>query len=223
MTVEEIMNDEYILDIYKRIYNREAYDPNAWAFHGLSHVENVTKTALKIMEILNCSEEMKENAKIAIFLHDVGCIDGKEDHEIRGYEIIEKHFKDKEIKNKEIIFNAVKNHRKVKENADLLTKIIVLSDKLDITKNRITEAGKLVEGNRQYANIEEIKLEIIDDCFVVNFITNNKIDIDEFLEFYFTKKVFKAIENFSNDINLKNIIKINNIIYMDNETKGKIL
>ena len=45
---------------------------------------------------------------------------------------------------------------------------------------------------------------------IVNFITDGAIDIDEINEYYFTIKVFKAIEAFSNKLNLKYKILMDN-------------
>lgn len=63
-----------------------------------------------------------------------------------------------------------------------------------------------VIGNRQYAHIEDILIEIENNCLIINFITDNHIDLKEVNEYYFTKKVFKAIESFSNKMNLKHKI-----------------
>ena len=80
----------------------------------------------------------------------------------------------------------------------------------DIKKTRISEAGIKTIGNRQYAHIEDIIINIQDDVLTINFITDGKIIMKEVNDYYFTHKVFKAIEAFSKKTNLKYCILMDN-------------
>ena len=81
---------------------------------------------------------------------------------------------------------------------------------MDITKSRITQEGKKVKGNRQYQHIEDITIHIENKEMILNFITDGNIDIREVNEYYFTSKVFKAIEAFSKKMDLKYYILMDN-------------
>ena len=63
---------------------------------------------------------------------------------------------------------------------------------------------------RQLQYIDDINIAIDDEYVEVNFLAKDKMDIKELNNFYFIDKVFKAINSFSNKINRKAIIKLNN-------------
>ena len=75
---------------------------------------------------------------------------------------------------------------------------------------RVTEAGKMIIGNRQFSNIEDIKVNIEDNILIFNFKSNSKLNKKELNEYYFTKKIFKAIDSFCNKVDKKYKIKLNN-------------
>ena len=70
-----------------------------------------------------------------------------------------------------------------------------------------------IEGNRQYGHIEDIIVKIENNSLTINFKTDSKINIEEVNNYYFTKKVFKAIESFSNKIGLKYSILLDGNIW----------
>lgn len=81
-----LTSDDDIFKIYTKIEEREIKD-GGWAFHNYEHVKNVTKIAEKILTDLNIDEDtIYKKCKIACLLHDVGCIQGKEDHAQRSFE-----------------------------------------------------------------------------------------------------------------------------------------
>ena len=198
-----VSNDE-IINMYNEIEKRENRECD-WAFHNFEHVKNVSKIAEKILTDLNFDEETIYECKIACLLHDVGALDGKDGHALRSYEYAKKLFEEKGLlfKDSEIVLDAIKNHSAGFETDNIVTLSIILADKLDIKKGRITEDGLKVVGNRQYSHIEDIMINIKDKEMTINFITDGNLDKKEANEYYFTKKVFKAIEAFSNKLKLK--------------------
>ena len=98
--------------------------------------------------------------------------------------------------------DAIKDHSDGFDSNNIITLSIILADKLDIKKTRISKSGKTVVGNRQYAHIEDIVINIKNNKLSVNFLTDGSIDLKEVNEYYFTKKVFKAVESFSKKLNL---------------------
>lgn len=209
--LDYIKKDKEIKKIYEEVEIYELNN-NARAFHNYNHITNVTETATNILKELNYDEDTITSCKIACLLHDTGVRFGKENHEIRSYEFAKEYFDDHNwnFKNKELIIDAIKNHSNGFDSDNIITLALILADKLDIKKNRITKEGKKVAGNRQYSHIEDIKINIKGNTFIVNFISDGKIDINELNEYYFTKKVYNSIKSFSNKNNLKYNILIDN-------------
>lgn len=215
ITTKEIYDylnsNDNILKIYMEIENKEIKE-GGWAFHNFEHVTNVSKIAEKILTDLNFNEETIYKCKIACLLHDIGALQGKEGHAKRSFEYARKLFENNNwiFEGSESVLDAIKNHSSGFETNNIIALSIILADKLDIKKTRISEIGKTIEGNRQYAHIEDIIINIQDNVLTINFITDGKMIMKEVNNYYFTDKVFKAIEAFSKRLNLKYCILMDN-------------
>lgn len=207
-----IENDSAIKNVYKEVEEYEEKD-KSWAYHNYNHVKNVMVIATNILTTLKYDNDIIISIKIACLLHDTGARLGKENHAIRSYEFAKEYFESHNMnfKNKDIILNAIKNHSNGFDCNDIISLTLLFSDKLDIKKNRITEAGKKVIGNRQYTHIEDIEVNIKNKILEINFVSDKQLDIDEFKEYYFTKKVLKSIHNFASANKLEYKVLIDNI------------
>ena len=218
ITSKEVYNilksDDEIFNIYKNIETKEKRG-GGWAFHNVEHVNNVSQIAEKILIDLNFDEEVLYNCKIACLLHDVGALEGKDEHAERSFQYASKLFFDKGwiFKDSNVVLDAIKNHSSGFESNDILTLAIILADKLDVKKSRISEEGKKIEGNRQYAHIEDIIIDINNNKLTINFVTDNMINMQEVNNYYFTLKIFKAIDSFSKKLDLQYDILIDNKIW----------
>lgn len=199
-----LASSDEIYNIYSQVKEFEEQEGN-WAYHSFEHIKNVSMIAEKILKDLDFDEDTIYKCKIACLLHDVGVLQGKEGHAERSFEYAKKLFNEKKwnFEGLESVLEAIKNHSSGFETDNIITLAIILADKLDIKKSRISEEGKKVEGNRQYAHIEDITINIKNSILTIDFITDKKIDIKEINNYYFTSKVFKAIEAFSKKMNLK--------------------
>lgn len=195
----KIYNDEFIKDAYVM-----ADDPNSkdgfWVYHGLNHINNVIELVEAILKELNYDEEFIENAKIAALLHDVGYGGIKKEHDIRSYEISKKYLIDNKIKlkHKDEVLEAIRLHRGSTDTNNVIALVLILADKLDIKKNRLTEEGYEIEGLRQYQFIEDIEIKKDNNEIEFKFIINSNVNRRELEDWYFIKKVFSSIKNFSN-------------------------
>lgn len=207
-----VENDIKIKNIYKEV---EEFEENnkGWAYHNYNHVKNVMLIATNILTALKYDNDTIISVKIACLLHDTGARLGKENHEIRSYEFAKDYFESHgmNFKNKDIILNAIKNHSNGFDCNDIVSLTLFFSDKLDIKKNRISQEGKKVIGNRQYSHIEDIEINIKNKILEIIFITDKQLDIDEFKEYYFTKKVLKSIYDFAITNKLEYKVVIDNI------------
>lgn len=195
---KRILNDKNIIELYDKIHESEVEQGN-YAHHDYRHAIRVAGYCEKILRSLGYGEDIVCSAKVAAILHDTGALQGKQNHAQRSYEFAKKYFKENNIKlnNESMILEAIKNHSDGFDTDNIIQLVLVLADKLDLTKARVSDAGKLVEGIRQYGYVEDIQFEISNGIFNINFICDDKINLEELNNYYFTKKIFKAIQAFS--------------------------
>lgn len=211
---DKIKNDSEIIEIYKKIEKFEN-DEKGWAYHNYDHVVNVTNMVEELLKMQGYDNQFIDDAKIACILHDVGALTGKDGHALRSYEFAKDYFirNNIELSNKDLVLEAIRIHSDGFDTDNIIALALILADKLDIKKTRVALEGKNVEGMRQLLYIEDIHVKIEDNCLNVNFYVGEDIDIEELNEFYFTKKVFKAIESFSNKINLGFCVYMNGDVW----------
>lgn len=207
---DKIKNDKQIITQYEKIRIFED-ETGGWAYHDYNHVLNVANIVKQLLESLNYDEDFIDEALVAAILHDTGCLQGKDGHSIRSYEYAKKYFKENQIKlrNEKMVLEAIKKHSDGFDTNNIIQTVIVLADKIDIKRTRISKAGCEVIGNRQYQYIEDINIKIEENQLTIKFICDNQIDLKETEEYYFTKKVFKAIKSFAEIFNLEPEVIIN--------------
>ena len=208
---EQIVNDEKIIQQYNKISEFEDLD-KGWAHHNLEHVKNVSKLVEVLLKKLNYDEDFIEEAKIAAILHDVGAVEGKNNHALRSYEFAKKYFDENNIllKNRELVLDAIKSHSDGFNSDNIMTLTLIISDKLDIKHTRVAKEGYNVKGMRQLQYIKDILVDIDNKNLEIKFICDYKININELEEFYFMIKVFRAIKTFSEKMNLTPKVFLNN-------------
>ena len=201
-----IANNE-IENIYSMIEKREKEDLR-YAYHNMNHINNVTSLASYILKSLNYDTNTLYKAKIACLLHDVGALDGKDNHAYRSYIYAKNLFENNNwnFEGKDDILDAIKNHSNSFDSTNFLTLVVMLADKLDIKQN---------------GHIIDIIIQI-DSMLAINFITDGNIILDEINEYYFTKKVFKAINAFCNKINLDYKVLMDDKIWQVDNEKNNI-
>ena len=207
----KIKNDTFIIDIYNKIHKYED-EEKGWAYHDYNHVLNVSSIVENILSMLNYDEELIYSAKIACILHDTGALQGKDEHALRSYEFAKKYFEENDINfnNEYQVLEAIKIHSDGFDTDNVIALSLILADKLDVKYTRVAQAGKMIIGNRQFCNIEDITVNTENDTLIFNFKTNSKLNLKELNEYYFTKKIFKAVDSFCNKVNKKYKIKLNN-------------
>ena len=209
---ERIKNDKSIIEIYNKIEEYEDNDTEkGFAYHNYDHVLNVSSIVEDILRLLNYDENFIYKAKIAAILHDTGVLQGKDDHAYRSYEFSLNYFNENSISFDEIdlVLEAIKIHSDGFDTDNIIALVLILADKLDIKKTRVAKAGRNTIGMRQFLYIEDINFKLKEKTLEVNFLVHEDIDLDELSNYYFIKKVFKAIEAFCKKVNLNYIIFVN--------------
>lgn len=113
------------------------------------------------------------------------------------------------LKNKEDVLEAIKIHTDGFTTKNKIACVLILCDKLDIQDTRLTEYEKTIIGIRQWQYIKKVNLDIKKDYIKIELISSSNLNENEFRNFYSTKKLFKAIENFEKNIHVKIYLKIN--------------
>lgn len=211
MLYNYVSKDPYLIDIYKEVDNK-VVSLDLWAYHGLSHIENVVKISESIAKQLKYDEELIDAIKTAAFLHDIGCINGKKNHEINGYEMAKQYFVKNNLnpKYKNEILLSIKYHRNCRYLNNPIAPILRFADKIDVTKERVAPAGYKVEGMKEYQYISKINI-VISDFLEIDFIVDSQANKEEIEKYYFTKKIFKAIKKFAETLNKPYKIMYNGI------------
>ena len=207
----KMLHDKSILKKYEEVFLYEK-KTGGWATHNFSHVQNVTNMVEQILSGFNYEEEFIYKAKIACLLHDVGAYLGKENHALRSYEFAKDYFSFHHIDFTDIdmVLEAIKIHSDGFNTDNVIALALILADKLDVKKTRITDAGKKVIGNRQYAHIEDIVLKIDGGTLNIYFVTDGHLDKKELEEYYFTKKMVLAVDSFASKFHLQHAIYLDN-------------
>ena len=201
---ERIHQDTEIRQIYDAIGQMEDEEAG-WAYHNWLHVTNVVAMTEMILKQLAVSEEYLEAAKIAALLHDVGALQGKAGHALRG-----KQFAEAYLPYQEEILSSIENHSNGFDSEELMTLALIISDKLDITTSRVAKAGYFVPGMRQLQFLKKIEIMLSEQEVCVSFTAEEELDLEELNAFYFMPKVFKAIAAFSEKIQRRPIVLLNN-------------
>ncbi len=217
---ESMKKDPYILDIYEKVENPEQ-DERFWTYHGLNHVNNVIDMVEKTLIQLEYDDEYIENAKIAALLHDLGMIEGKEGHDVRSYLMTKEYFGKNKIvlKYQDEILEAIRLHRDTFDSNSVMATVLIFADKIDIKKSRLAPNGYDIVGLRQYQYIDDINIIKEDSSLTVQFVINEKCDRQELEDWYFTAKVFNAINAFANHFGFNLKILWNNDEWILNSNK----
>ena len=206
MNYIDILNNDKVIENYNKIDDINPYPFN----HGLKHVKNVCKIMDKLCSTLEISGEEKEALLIASALHDIGQVDGREEHGRKAKEFLIDNF-ELELKNQPFynqILEAIEKHDNpcIIENS-LFTLLVQFCDKMDFSKYRLEDNYRERFRYYCYENIDNVDFVYDDENFGINIITSN---VDNFTELFlnenFSKKVINAVEVLAKKLNRKMIV-----------------
>jgi HD superfamily phosphohydrolase YqeK len=173
--------------------------------HGLGHAEVVVKNMEQLCKIFKIPARETEALKIAALLHDIGInASGKAGHDERGYEWAKNLFADHPVDMQSDILGAIRNHSG--ESTKAFDKFLAFADKIDIRGSRLTQAGGLLHGCRQYLHLLRYDFGIHDGTLYVRYFTDGKLNFKELDAHYFIPKLFGAVSNFAKHFGLNHKI-----------------
>lgn len=123
MTYKEILKN--VEDFAKYYCEQDKTDSTLWK----DHVRLVRKYAIKLAALEKADKHVVE---IAALLHDIGKYKGREDHNVRSYELSKEFLKPLDLKKKELILKCILKHssRFSGEENEIEVKVVQSADGL---------------------------------------------------------------------------------------------
>ena len=169
--------------------------------HGEVHALTVVENIDKLGRILNINFEELNYLKIAGYLHDIGRINGNDNHQIFSKDLVLKYLNTKVDPvwlNK--ILSAIEKHHE-KENVgslSLFEHILLFADKMDFSYKRLT-----VKDNCFESNILAIDFYIVDNKFVLECRCIKPFSNEELVNSIKYQKILKRVQEFASKLNLE--------------------
>lgn len=180
--------------------------------HGRYHTMFVVNTISKILTELNYSDRIIELGMISGLLHDIGTIEGKKGHAIRSAEMCKK-FLDKTYLSdieKEIVYHSIEDHSNGINIVSPIGAALLIADKIDISKDRVTELGKKDNWHSNLLEIEKVNVIIKEQTIIIDYIVTPHFSID-ILKSEWRKGILVPIKA-SKYLNCKCVFQINHQI-----------
>ena len=210
---EKLLDEEYVVNLYKGIENNRRIPIS----HGFHHINNVLNYCKKLAKIFNLNDQEKEELFTSAVMHDVAQAFLQPNHAYNGAVIVKEMLENNEsidpkyIKSKidiERVCNIIKNHggKKREEYDDVLSCLLILADKLDITKDRLKPRYKEFEFLWFMENIEKVDIKLEGNVLKIIIITNEKIPFLELNKKGGLDKLLKILDLFDERFNLNHEI-----------------
>lgn len=215
---ERLMKEEYVVNLYEGIENNSRIPIS----HGFHHINNVLNYCKKLANIFKLSEREKEELLTSAVMHDVAQAFLQPNHAHNGAFIVKEMLENNEsiapsyIKSKidiERVCNIIKNHggKKREEYEDVLSCLLILADKLDITKDRLRPRYKEFDSLWFMENIEKIDIKLENNILKIIIITNENLSFLELNKKGGLDKLLKILDLIDERFNLRHEIVVNNI------------
>lgn len=142
--------------------------PTDYIYHNLSHAQRVVKSISTLIEGENITGIDAENLLIAAWLHDVGHINGCENHEAKSAEIATSFLKEKNISEDRIakISNLIMATKMDYEPQNIFEQIICDADCSHFAKKNYTDTSELLRAEweiiskKSFSDIEWVEENI---------------------------------------------------------------
>lgn len=215
---EKLLKEDYVVNLYNGIENNCRIPIS----HGFCHINNVLNYCKILAEIFKLNEHEKEELFTSAVMHDVAQAFLQPNHAYNGAFIVKEMLEKNEsidpsyIKSKIDIgrvCNIIKNHggKKREDYEDVLSCLLILADKLDITKDRLRPRYKEFDSLWFMESIEKVDVKLEDKVLKVIIITNEKISFLELNKKGGLDKLLKILDCFDERFNLKHEIIVNNM------------
>ena len=191
----DLISDTSINELFDKIDSRDDV-----YIHGMKHALNVVDNIDKLGKMLNINSEELNYLKIAGYLHDIGRVDGDENHQVLSKNFVFNYLNSKMDSvwlNK--ILSAIEKHHE-KENVgslSLFEHILLFADKMDFSYKRLKVKGDCFENN-----ILDIDFMVVDNKFILECRCIKPFSQDELMNSVKYQKIIKRVQEFSSKLNL---------------------
>jgi len=171
--------DDKILSVYGEIDKHNKFPAN----HGIKHILGVIDLSNKIASLFDLSNRDKLILQTALIIHDIGQIDGRENHGYKSMLFAKNYLPSKNIFTEEeldMIYSAIETHDECYDYSvlkNIFSWYVNLIDKLDFSKNRLEKDYKERFDYSVYEDIERLDFYKEDNIFkiIIKKIDNPKI------------------------------------------------
>lgn len=199
MRYTDIMKSDFFVSTYEKIEEmKKDYPVN----HGFVHIEHVVENAKELADTFHLTDEEKENLYVACVLHDVGYLNGRENHARVGAEIAKEYLQQNGFSQRDVgvICDAIACHGG-KDLADYQSKValcLVLADKLDFVSSRYNALDPDV---KNFLAVDSVKLYVGDEAIIKIYLKDD-INIEEFETAYTNRKLKKVLEKLTEALHM---------------------
>ena len=212
--INYMLNDKEILSVYEDIDKHNKFPAN----HGMKHILGVVELSNKIMPLFNFSDRDVLILQASLILHDIGQVDGRENHGYKSMIFAKNYFPNKNIFSDEelnMIYSAIETHDECYDYSILQNKFswyVNLIDKLDFSKSRLEADYKKRFDYSVYEDIDRLDFILHENIFkiIIRKIENPKIiTIKKLFERNLFTKSMLTFKLFCEKFNLKPKVYLN--------------
>lgn len=204
MNYIDILNSDYFKETYSKIEELKKDFP---VNHGFIHINNVIENAKRLSVTFKLTEKETDLLLIACALHDIGYLNGRDDHAYNGSliakEVLEKwDFNENDIK---IISTAIGNHggKDISNYSDIISICLIIADKIDFISTRYDSSRLKEAHSKTFPTIKETYLDYLNDELTLNVIVTNEFPINSFKESSYYNKLTTFLTLLSERLNAK--------------------
>ena len=212
---EKLLKEEYVVNLYNGIENNTRIPIS----HGFKHINNVLGYCKRLADLFNLTDKEKDELFTSAVMHDVAQAFLQPNHAQNGAFIVREMLENNQsidpsyIKSKidiERVCNIIKNHggKKKDEYEDVLSCLLILADKLDMTKDRLKVRYKEFDFLWFMEQVEKVNIELEDNILKIIILTNEETCFSNLNEYKGLDKLLKILDMFDGRFNLKHIVKV---------------
>lgn len=181
MNYIDVIDSEYFKKTYSEIEKLKKDFP---VNHGFIHINNVIENAKKLAITFKLTDREKDLLLIAAALHDIGYINGRDDHACNGGILVKEilkewNFNDDDIK---IVSKAISSHGGKNESdyVDLVSMCLIIADKLDFINTRYDKTRLKDDYLKIFPHIISTYLDYDKNEIILNIMVNKEFSIELF-------------------------------------------
>ena len=193
MNYMDILNSDYFKKTYATIEELKKDFP---VNHGFIHVYNVINNAKRLAQTFHLNEHQKELLLLAASLHDIGYLNGRDDHAYNGSILAIKILKEWGYNDKDTqsISIAIANHggKKKEDYLDIISMCLIIADKLDFINTRYDTTRLKEDYLTTFPYIKETYIDYLENEIILNI----KVTKEFNLTIFENSSYYRKLESF---------------------------